>query len=269
MSQIDKVTYVPLLCYFIILFIVLYFFIFCFFLKCFLVTFYTRNLFFSKSAWFARTYFFVIELFLWLGKNSWGRSFCKDIYTYFHKFAIFFQIYFYTLRMPVLGYLSVVLFSPLEQFDLIYLPIVDRLQFPFFNVFIPFLLLFFIFAYIIFWNRWELSIVPGAFQRLFEMVVEFVFNLVKQQIGREGYVLFPLIFTLFNFILFTNLLSLIPFGIALTSHLIMILWLSLSVCLSIFFVGLYIHNIKFLKIFIPECPLLLLPMLILIEYFLI
>lgn len=35
--------------------------------------------------------------------------------------------------------------------------------------------------------------------------------------------LFPFIFVLFNFILFTNLLSLIPFGIALTSHLIMIL----------------------------------------------
>lgn len=46
--------------------------------------------------------------------------------------------------------------------------------------------------------------------------------------------LFPFIFVLFNFVLLTNLLSLIPFGIALTSHLIMILWLSLGICLSIF-----------------------------------
>jgi ATP synthase subunit 6 len=67
--------------------------------------------------------------------------------------------------------------------------------------------------------------------------------------------------------LLLNLLSLIPFGIAFTSHIIMIIWLSLSLGLSIFLIGLYIHHIQFLKIFIPQCPLLLLPMLIFIEIF--
>jgi len=163
--------------------------------------------------------------------------------------------------------ISILLFSPLEQFDVIgFINLPYQSPF-FFNVLVPFLLLFCIFMYIVVLNYQELKLIPSTFQRLFEMVVEFIFNLIKQQIGREGYILFPFIFTLFNFILFTNLLSLIPFGIALTSHLIMILWLSLSICLSIFFLGLYIHNIQFLKIFIPECPILLLPMLIVIEIF--
>lgn len=74
------------------------------------------------------------------------------------------------------------------------------------------------------------------FQRFLELIVEFIFNLIKQQIGKDGYIYFPFIFTLFTFILTCNLLSLIPFGIALTSHIIMIIWLSLSVCLSIFFI---------------------------------
>lgn len=58
-----------------------------------------------------------------------------------------------------------------------------------------------------------------------------------------------------------------PFGIALTSHLIMIILLSLSLGLSIFIIGIYVHNLEFLKIFVPECPFALLPFLMLIEIF--
>lgn len=104
-------------------------------------------------------------------------------------------------------------------------------------------------------------------QSICEKNIEFIFDLIKQQIGKDGYILFPYIFTIFNFILGSNLLSPLPFGIALTSHLIIILWLSLSLSLGIFILGIYYHNLKFLKIFIPECPLLLLPMLICTEIF--
>jgi ATP synthase subunit 6 len=58
-----------------------------------------------------------------------------------------------------------------------------------------------------------------------------------------------------------------PFGIALTSHVIMIFFLSFSICSGIFLVGLKTHNLKFLKIFIPEAPFLLLFILIPIEIF--
>jgi ATP synthase subunit 6 len=74
-------------------------------------------------------------------------------------------------------------------------------------------------------------------------------------------------FTVFNFILICNLLSLVPFGIAITSHIVLIIFLTITFCLSIFTIGLLTHKLKFLRIFIPECPLLLLPILIPIEIF--
>jgi len=95
----------------------------------------------------------------------------------------------------------------------------------------------------------------------------FVLDILKQQVGLKGLIYFPFYFTIFNFVLLSNLLSLIPFGIALTSHLIIILYFSITICSSIFLIGLIMHNLKFLRIFIPECPFLLLPILILIEIF--
>lgn len=68
----------------------------------------------------------------------------------------------------------------------------------------------------------NVKLIPPLFQYMCENFVLFIFNLLKQQIGKNGYVYFPLIFTLFMFILIMNLFSLLPFGLALTSHIIMI-----------------------------------------------
>jgi F-type H+-transporting ATPase subunit a len=53
-----------------------------------------------------------------------------------------------------------------------------------------------------------------------ESVIEFIINIIKNQIGKEGFIFLPFIFTIFIFVILANLLSVIPFGIALTSHLI-------------------------------------------------
>jgi len=95
----------------------------------------------------------------------------------------------------------------------------------------------------------------------------FVFNILDQQVGKKGYIYFPFIFSLFFFVLLCNLISMTPFGIALTSHIAMILFLSLTLGLSIFLIGLLTHNLEFLKLFIPQSPILLLPFLIIIEIF--
>lgn len=92
-------------------------------------------------------------------------------------------------------------------------------------------------------------------------------NILDQQTGVKGYIYFPLIFTIFLFILLCNLISMTPFGIALTSHFAITLVLSLGLGLSIFIIGIFTHGLKFLKIFIPECPFMLLPFLIVIEMF--
>lgn len=160
------------------------------------------------------------------------------------------------------------MFSPLEQFDVIPLIFfsIGSYDFTFFNIFVPLLLIIFFFLFIIYLKSY-FKLVPYSLQSAIENIIEFVFGILKNQIGKEGYFFFPFVLTIFMTILLSNLMSMIPYGIALTSHIIVTMWLSLSTCLSIFLFGLLYKNFKFLKIFIPTCPLALLPVLILIELF--
>jgi F-type H+-transporting ATPase subunit a len=64
-----------------------------------------------------------------------------------------------------------------------------------------------------------------------------------------------------------NLVGLIPLSVAVTSQFIFTLYFSISICLGIFFRGLMFLKIKFLKIFLPEVPLILYPLMIIIELF--
>lgn len=160
------------------------------------------------------------------------------------------------------------MFSPLEQFDVIPLFFfsIGNYDITFFNIFLP-LLLIIIVLFIVENFYFNYKLIPSNIQYIFEALIDFIMNIIKNQIGKEGFLFLPFIFTIFIFVLLANLLSVIPFGIALTSHLIVTMWLSLSVCSAIFVLGLLYNNLKFLKIFIPKCPLALLPVLILIELF--
>lgn len=100
-----------------------------------------------------------------------------------------------------------------------------------------------------------------------EFFFKLVFDILKDQVGPRGFIYFPFIICLFLFILICNLLSMIPFGIALTSHIIIIFFISFTINLSFFMIGLLIHGLSFLKIFIPECPFFLLFLLVPIEIF--
>jgi F-type H+-transporting ATPase subunit a len=76
-----------------------------------------------------------------------------------------------------------------------------------------------------------------------------------------------IVFSIFFGILILNILSILPFGIALTSHLIVILLLSLGLCIGIFFEGYLVKELEFYKLFLPKCSLILLPLLLSIEIF--
>jgi ATP synthase subunit 6 len=112
------------------------------------------------------------------------------------------------------------------------------------------------------------TLIPTAiYQILIEYKIKFIFNLIKQQLGSIGFKYIILFFCIFFFVLILNLLSLLPFGIALTSHLIIILYFSLSICIGIFFEGNIALNTLFYNLFIPKSPIAMVPLLLCIEIF--
>jgi F-type H+-transporting ATPase subunit a len=109
-------------------------------------------------------------------------------------------------------------------------------------------------------------LVPGRFQSMAELTYEFVANTLKQSVGEEGMKFFPLVFSIFTFILVANLIGIIPFTFAVTSHLIITVALALTVFLTVFLYGLYKNGLKFFKLFVPSgIPMYILPLIVVIE----
>lgn len=161
------------------------------------------------------------------------------------------------------------MYSPLEQFDVSRIFSIEflGLDLSFYSILLPFIMIFFFFFSFFLILRKDMKLIPGYWQCLFESIYCFILDIVLQQIGKKGLYYFPLVFSLFNFILFCNMISLTPFGIALTSHVSMIFFFSFSIGLSIFILGLYKHGLNFLKIFVPEAPFFLLFLFIPVELF--
>lgn len=101
-----------------------------------------------------------------------------------------------------------------------------------------------------------------------EAVYATVHSIVTNQINdRKGQMFFPFIFTLFVFILSNNLIGMVPYSFAATSHFILTFSLSFTVVIGATVLGLAIHRFVFFSLLVPSgCPLPLLPLLVLIEF---
>lgn len=109
-------------------------------------------------------------------------------------------------------------------------------------------------------------LIPTRFQSLAELTYEFVGNTLRQSVGDEGMKFFPLVFSIFTFVLVANLIGIIPFTFAVTSHLIITIALALIVFLTVFLYGLYKNGLKFFKLFVPSgIPGYILPLIVVIE----
>nr|YP_008475124.1 ATP synthase F0 subunit 6 [Cyberlindnera suaveolens]AGS44194.1 ATP synthase F0 subunit 6 [Cyberlindnera suaveolens]AGS44425.1 ATP synthase F0 subunit 6 [Cyberlindnera suaveolens] len=100
-----------------------------------------------------------------------------------------------------------------------------------------------------------------------EAMYDTINNMVSGQIGGKlGGYYFPLIYTFFIFIFTANLISMIPYSFAITSHLVFIISLSVVIWLGVTILGFYYHGLEFFGLFVPAgCPLALAPLLVLIE----
>jgi len=110
------------------------------------------------------------------------------------------------------------------------------------------------------------ALVPGRLQSLGEVAYEFVASTVRGSAGHEGMRFFPLVFSLFMFVLIANLIGLIPFTFSVTSHIIVTFALAAIVILTVILYGFYKNGLHFLGLFVPSgvSPVLL-PLLVLIE----
>ena len=116
------------------------------------------------------------------------------------------------------------------------------------------------------WGMRDRQLVPGRLQSLAEISYEFVASTVQSTAGREGMQFFPLVFSLFMFVLVLNLLGLLPFGFTVTSHIIITFALALVVILTVIIVGFVKHGLCFLKLFAPSgIPIYVLPIITVIE----
>ena len=110
------------------------------------------------------------------------------------------------------------------------------------------------------------AMVPGRLQSVVELLYEFVAGVLRDAAGREGMRYFPLIFTLFVFILLGNLLGLIPGSFTFTSHIIVNFAMALTVVVAVTVLGFVLHGWHFLGFFVPGgAPKYMLPLLVPIE----
>jgi F-type H+-transporting ATPase subunit a len=110
------------------------------------------------------------------------------------------------------------------------------------------------------------AMVPGRLQAAAELCYETVMSMCVEQIGHEGKKFFPIVFTLFFFILFGNLLGVFPYFFTFTSHIAVTLAMSLFVFILVTFVAIKEHGLHFFSYFVPKgIPMVLTPLLVLIE----
>jgi F-type H+-transporting ATPase subunit a len=110
------------------------------------------------------------------------------------------------------------------------------------------------------------AVVPGRLQSIAEISYEFVANTVRSTAGTEGMRFFPFVFTLFMFVLFANLIGLIPYSFTVTSQLIVTASLALTLFVVVVGYGFWKNGLHFLNLFVPKgVPKAILPAIVVIE----
>ena len=112
----------------------------------------------------------------------------------------------------------------------------------------------------------QATIIPTRSQIIVEELYLFILNLIIEQSGVKATRFFPILFTCFNFILFSNLIGLTPWSFTITAHIGLTILLSLSFFIGWIIQGLINLKLSFFRIFLPRgIPSWLAPLLIVIE----
>ena len=112
----------------------------------------------------------------------------------------------------------------------------------------------------------EKKLIPNKLQLISEMLYNFIAKMISDTAGKKAKPYFPFIFSLFVFILFCNMVGMLPYSFTVTSHIIVTLTFAIFIFLGVTILGFIIHGFKYLKIFVPSgVPIVLLPIISIIE----
>ena len=110
------------------------------------------------------------------------------------------------------------------------------------------------------------AIVPTKIQLITELSYTLISKMISDTAGSKAKPYFPFIFSLFIFILFCNMVGMLPYSFTVTSHIIVTLTFAIFIFIGVNILGFVIHGFKYLKIFVPSgVPIILLPMITIIE----
>jgi F-type H+-transporting ATPase subunit a len=110
------------------------------------------------------------------------------------------------------------------------------------------------------------ALVPGKLQSVAEVGYEFIAGMVRDNVGDEGKKYFPFILTLFIFILFCNVLGMVPYSFTPTSHIVVTFAMAMFVMAGVTIIGFARHGLHFFSFFVPKgVPFVLLLLLVPIE----
>ena len=110
------------------------------------------------------------------------------------------------------------------------------------------------------------TIVPTKIQLLTELSYTFVSKMISDTAGSKAKPYFPFIFSLFMFVLFCNMLGMLPYSFTVTSHIIVTFALAAVIFIGVTIIGFANHGVGYLKLFIPSgVPVVLLPLIVIIE----
>ncbi|WP_033074864.1 F0F1 ATP synthase subunit A [Sphingopyxis sp. MWB1] len=123
------------------------------------------------------------------------------------------------------------------------------------------------------WGGMRRQLVPGRWQAAVEGFTGFISSMMTQNIGSEGRKYTPYVFSLFMFILFCNLLGMLPLGVlglhpfTVTSHIAITGVLALISFAIVLVVGFWRHGLHFFSLFVPQgTPLPMIPIIAPIEF---
>ncbi len=119
---------------------------------------------------------------------------------------------------------------------------------------------------VLFLGTKEKRLIPNKMQLISELFYNFIAKMISDTAGSKAKPYFPFIFSLFMFVLFCNMLGMLPYSFTVTSHIIVTLLMAIFIFIAVTIIGFIKHGFGYLKLFVPSgVPIVLLPLITVIE----